>query len=316
MSFVEQWQTQVNDSLMACARLVSAVSDIDLKYQLLVIGVLWPVRQPIQDFDFEAMQAVNEILGNRSKLVLQLVQQWEDDPLAVAQGLDAKTLQSGELGAALSDLIARFNAVSVFAKQLAGQSRVSQSVPSADEIPTQPSLGLPRVLVSYMRSDGEALATEVRQKLQEAGVVLWADLGQHEGTREWWQQITLALDRVDFLVLVMTPAAVKSKMVLKQWRYARQQGVCIYPVIKEVVDFSLLPRWISQVHFYNLNLEWSKLVSSLQGPCETPRIPFMVEDLPADFVNRPVELDQICLFVLPSPYGSRQKSKKQGQKKA
>jgi hypothetical protein len=51
-----------------------------------------------------------------------------------------------------------------------------------------------------------------------------------EGGLGWWKQITDAIDSVEFLVLVMTPAAMASGIVQKEWRYARQQGVCVYPV--------------------------------------------------------------------------------------
>lgn len=293
MTFLDQWQTQVNSSLSACAKLVPPASTVDLKYPLMVVGVLWPVRRPVQDFDLEAMQAVHTLLGDKGKLVLQMIQTWGDDPLAVARSLDANALQSGELGAACNHLIAHFNAPAVFDRAVTGQPKTGRPAAATDTTPTEPSLKRPRILVSYIRSDGEDLAIEVRQTIESEGLSVWADLGQFEGTRDWWQQITVALNQVSFLVLVMTPAAVKSGMVRKQWRYARQQGVCIFPVVKELIDFEQLPHWIRQVHFYNLNLEWPKLIKSLQGKCETPRIPFMAEDLPDDFVNRPAEIEQL-----------------------
>ena len=56
MSFVDQWQEQLKNSLIECAKLVPTVPDVDLKYELMVVGLLWPIRQPIQDFDLEAMK--------------------------------------------------------------------------------------------------------------------------------------------------------------------------------------------------------------------------------------------------------------------
>ncbi len=301
MSFIEQWQDQINDSLIECAKLVPLIPDADLKYQLLVVGVLWPIRQPVKDFDYETMAVVQELLGERSKYVLRMVQQWEDDQLIVARSMSAHSLQSGELGAALRHLITYFSAFPIFAKQLASQARAAKTGSSPQEAPTKPSLTLPKVLVSYVSSDGEALGTEVRERLKSEGISIWGDLSSLEGTRDWWPQVTKALDRVDFLVLVMTPTAVRSEMVRKQWRYARQKGVCILPVTKSTdLDFAQLPRWIRLIHFYNLNLEWSKLIKNLKGDCLTPRIPFMVEDLPADFVNRPAELEQMLAYFFDS----------------
>jgi hypothetical protein len=111
-----------------------------------------------------------------------------------------------------------------------------------------------------------------------------------EGGRDWWQQITEALDVVEFMVLGMTPAALLSKMVRKEWRYARQQGVCVYPVKgAPELDFNSLPHWMRSAHFYDLDHEWPKLLNDLNTRCQQPRVPFMVEDLPADYVPRPQE---------------------------
>jgi hypothetical protein len=98
------------------------------------------------------------------------------------------------------------------------------------------------VFISYARSDGERQAMNLRQRLEAAGIRLWQDRASMEGGRDWWLQITAALDAVEFMVLVMTPAALNSPLVRKEWQYARQHGVCVYPVIGSALDFSVLPR--------------------------------------------------------------------------
>src|SRR5437763_15954984 len=115
-----------------------------------------------------------------------------------------------------------------------------------------------------------------------------------EGGRDWWLQIKDALDVVEFMVLVMTPAAMQSKMVREEWRYARQQGVCVYPVKGEAhLDFTSLPHWMGSAHFYDLDHEWPKLLNDLNTRCQQPRVPFMVEELPADYVARPREFEAL-----------------------
>src|SRR6478609_1306256 len=91
---------------------------------------------------------------------------------------------------------------------------------------------MPRVFLSYARADGEIRTDEIRKRLaREAGdIVVQQDRLLLEGGIGWWKQITDSIDSVDFLILVMTPAAVTSGNVQKEWRYARQQGVCVYPV--------------------------------------------------------------------------------------
>src|SRR5258708_4337475 len=152
----------------------------------------------------------------------------------------------------------------------------------------------PRVFISYARSDGERFATELRQRLQAEQIPLWQDRIGLEGGRDWWQQITEALNKVEFMVLVMTPAAMGSETVHKEWRYARQQGVCVYPVKGAPgLDFNRLPHWMRSAHFYDLDHEWQKLVNDLNTRCQQARVPFMVEDLQADYVPRPQEFDAL-----------------------
>ncbi len=161
----------------------------------------------------------------------------------------------------------------------------------------------PRVFISYARSDGEAFATALRERLEAAGIPLWQDRVGEEGGRDWWLQITEALDKVEFMVLIMTPRAMQSEMVRKEWRYARQRGVCVYP-LKGAPDlnFASLPRWIRDSHFYDLGFdpkrlhkgpEWRKFLNDLNGHCQIPRVPFMVEDLPSVFVPRPAEFNAL-----------------------
>ena len=157
----------------------------------------------------------------------------------------------------------------------------------------------PRVFISYARRDGEAYARELRGRLDAEGVPLWRDREGMEGGRDWWQQITAAIDEVEFLVLVMTPAAAASPLVRREWRYARQKGVSVYPVVADAgFDFAALPRWMRSVHFYDLAREWTKFVNDLQTRPMRVRVPFMVEDLPADSIARPREHERMVACLL------------------
>jgi WD40 repeat protein len=149
---------------------------------------------------------------------------------------------------------------------------------------------VPRVFLSYARSDGEQFAAELRQRLEAEQIPLWQDRVGMEGGRDWWLQIKDALDVVEFLMLVMTPAAMQSKMVREEWRYARLQGVCVYPVKgKPDLEFKDMPHWMRSAHFYDTKYEWQKLVNDLNTRCQQVRVPFMCKDLPLDFVPRPNE---------------------------
>ena len=45
-----------------------------------------------------------------------------------------------------------------------------------------------------------------------------------EAGKDWWRQITAAIDQVEYLVLVITKAALASPVVRDEWRYARQRA--------------------------------------------------------------------------------------------
>jgi WD40 repeat protein len=155
------------------------------------------------------------------------------------------------------------------------------------------------VFISYARSDGEAFANDLRQRFEEAGIPFWQDRVGMEGGEDWWLQITEALDRVEFMALVVTPNALKSDTVRKEWRYARQQGVCVYPIKGTPdLDFNNMPRWMRDKHFYDVAHEWKRFVNDLNTRCEGRRVPFMVGDLPEGFVQRPGEFDQLFKLLI------------------
>jgi TIR domain-containing protein len=87
----------------------------------------------------------------------------------------------------------------------------------------------PRIFLSYARSDGKAFAATLRRQLESHDFSLFQDIANLEGGQDWWQHIDKALHTVEFMVLVLTPAAIKSTYVEKEWRLARQEGVCVVP---------------------------------------------------------------------------------------
>ncbi len=172
----------------------------------------------------------------------------------------------------------------------------------------RPKSNQPRsgVFISYARSDGEAFAHRLRQQLEKQNITLWQDRVGMEGGRDWWLQITDALDNVTFMALVVTPNALKSEIVRKEWRYARQQGVCVYPIKGAPnLDFNSIPRWMRDQHFYDLGSlegenfgpEWQKFLNDLNKTPDIRRVPFMAEDLDG-FIPRPEEFDQLVALLL------------------
>ena len=172
----------------------------------------------------------------------------------------------------------------------------------------------PRIFISYARDDGEEFAKALREQLELAGFTLWQDRADMEGGVGWWKQITNALETVEFLVLVVTAKSINSEMVKKEWRYARQQGVCVYPVnvplasthpdnlldwMRDIhlpdtaISYSSLPRWMRDSHFYDLTKEWSTFINYLNNPCDAVRVPFMAPDFEDHHVIRDELLNEL-----------------------
>jgi WD40 repeat protein len=161
----------------------------------------------------------------------------------------------------------------------------------------------PRAFISYARGDGEAFASSLRERIEceHPQITLWQDRERMEGGAGWWGQITEALDQVEFLVLVLTPGALGSGNVQKEWRYARQQGVRICPVLgvkPDQFDFASLPQWMRKAHFYDLDKEWDTFVGFLKSARKENRVPFMAPEQREDFVERREEFDALLAALL------------------
>jgi WD40 repeat protein len=162
---------------------------------------------------------------------------------------------------------------------------------------------MPGVFLSYARADGEQPAAELRERLKSeaSDIEIKQDRLFLEGGTGWWKQITDAIDSVEFLILLMTPAAIRSGTVQREWRYARQQGVCVYPVKgapDKQLKFEQMPRWMSKAHFYDPDAEWPTFLAHLRKGCDTPRVPFMAPDVPPLFVQRPAEFEALKNLLL------------------
>lgn len=134
-----------------------------------------------------------------------------------------------------------------------------------------------QVFLSYATEDRD-LADNLRKRLLAENIDLWHDIISMRGGDDWWQQITTTLEdeRLRYMVLLMTAHTLEKEVVQKEWRYARQQGVCVLPVMATPdLDFEKLPPWMAKVHFYRYNEpeQWQNLLHDLRSPCEIPRVP-------------------------------------------
>ncbi|MEW8250061.1 MAG: NB-ARC domain-containing protein [Candidatus Thiodiazotropha sp.] len=169
----------------------------------------------------------------------------------------------------------------------------------------------PRVFVSYAHSDGADIAASLRERIEKEhpDITFWQDRSKMQAGIGWWKQITDALEKVEILLMVITPAAFQSEVAVKEWRYARQQGVRVCPVLgisAAELDFNLLPSWMRKTHFYDPAHEWDTLINFLKSPGKDNRVPFMAPDLPHHYVERQDEFETVLSYLLDESHNNPQ----------
>ncbi|UFS69449.1 TIR domain-containing protein [Geomonas sp. RF6] len=150
-----------------------------------------------------------------------------------------------------------------------------------------------RVFLSYARADGRDFAKDLHERLEKLGHVVWRDTVDMAGGQDWWVQIEDRIRQADTAVLVVTPAAMKSPVVHREWLHARRIGTPCFPVTADAEVFKSAPRWLGQVDVFvlapghpDLATTWLRFADQIQSPPPIRPVPFMVPGLPPEFVPR------------------------------
>ena len=98
------------------------------------------------------------------------------------------------------------------------------------------------IFLSYSHHDA-ALARKLVKTLRKHGVATWYSQQHVSGAEQWLDQIGAALDRCDWFVVLLTPAAVSSKWVKRELTYALDQDRYvgrIVPLLVKECDYQNL----------------------------------------------------------------------------
>ena len=157
------------------------------------------------------------------------------------------------------------------------------------------------IFISYSRADGRSFAEAFERRLERAaGIKSWRDLESME-SGDIRPQVLRAIEHVKHLVLILSPRALESDWVKREWTHARMVGRKVSPVLADLsIKRSDLPGWIRRSEVYDISEpeRWRMLIRVLEGPGETRRVPYMSGDLPRDFVPRPAEYEKLKGIVL------------------
>jgi hypothetical protein len=120
------------------------------------------------------------------------------------------------------------------------------------------------VFVSYARSDGEAVARALHERLaaEAPDIEAWLDRFEIEGGVGWWKQIDQELVRAEFLLMVMTPAGKAPGEFDAEQR--RQRGVCVARIgaVRRRARLNTSCRADAAEGALRLEHEWPKLTAS------------------------------------------------------
>ena len=157
-------------------------------------------------------------------------------------------------------------------------------------------MGEARIFISYSRRDGKVAADRLRDELLKERFSVWQDLVALEGGVDWWSQIESALRSkpLQHFVLVTTPAALKSAVVRREIRLARQEGKTVLPVRGPgFQDLGQLPRWLGHVYDLDIIEQRNLFLNVLAAPSRTARVPMMAPEPPVDFIQRAEEFNAL-----------------------
>ncbi|MBN8635339.1 MAG: TIR domain-containing protein [Anaerolineae bacterium] len=92
---------------------------------------------------------------------------------------------------------------------------------------------IPKVFISYSRSDWPTYVQTLVAELRQNGIDTWVDQHLIEGGDDWLDRINQALEDCTAMVLCVSPQALASKWVKMEYRYFIDENKLIVPILLE-----------------------------------------------------------------------------------
>ena len=116
----------------------------------------------------------------------------------------------------------------------------------------------PREIFFSHASADRVIADEITLKLRRAGLKVWYSKTHIKGAQQWQAEIGKALQRCDWFVVMLTPAAVKSKWVERELAYALQHDQYnkqIVPLLLKTCAYERLHWTLGAIQMIDLRKE-------------------------------------------------------------
>src|SRR5690349_581234 len=139
-------------------------------------------------------------------------------------------------------------------------------------MPEQP-LAVKRVFLSYSRQDHQ-FVQRLHADLEAAGIPTWLDQGDISPGDNWDEVVQHALESCPQLLLIASPASLKSQNVLDEVSFARSQGHLVVPLIASPCELPFHLRRLQWIDFTSNRVEaFDRLCALLSSPATTSTSP-------------------------------------------
>ena len=118
------------------------------------------------------------------------------------------------------------------------------------------------VFISYARED-HGFAHRLRQELGKIGWPSWRDLDELRAGDKWRQQLNAGLKASGILIVILTPAATRSRWVRTEYKTALANGATVIPVIAKDVSVPRVLREFQCIDARRTRQPWLRILHGL-----------------------------------------------------
>jgi hypothetical protein len=160
-----------------------------------------------------------------------------------------------------------------------------------------------KVFISYARKDVQ-FARRLAADLEEAGFDVWWDLSDLKGGDDWVRFIPTAIEASQYFVVLLSPDAIQSEWVTKEYSYALRLRKKVVPAMVKSCDVPFALNTINYVDFVNNEYEvaLNKLLGALGGVLRplppTRGMKKISKQLPAALTRNPLLMIGVAIILL------------------
>lgn len=118
------------------------------------------------------------------------------------------------------------------------------------------------IFVSYSHQDWDNYVQPLVKQLRGEGFKVWVDHGLIKGGDSWMDSVGRALDQSRVLLLCISPAALMSDWVRKEYRYFIRTKKRVLPLVCEETN---LPMELADLHWLKYSTDTKTLIETLKG---------------------------------------------------